>query len=511
MHVKRILRSGKALSLIALSFSASCGENAVLGNDRGTGGTSGHAGLGPGGSSGSEANGGSSADGSPGAGGGAGAGASGTAGTADTGAPAQCRPPLSAAPCGPPDAPCNVTVDEEIARPGYGPSLALDGSGVPHVLYNGALIAGEPTRYAFRSAGGWVSEIAIEPPSQFTDAPTGSLVFQADVPTLFATDANGHIAVRERLDGSWQPKDQLSNLTLWTGRRAGADSTGVVHLGAVVMKTIDFQSRTFASSVRNRGRGSWEVEELGEIATGAVEMALSALGRPGFTYWTYSPAGFALRFASPSEASEEVPTSLSPDGLADDQHLMAISGGCEPDPGIAHVFFSRPKAYDRELVIGTRIARDSWQTVPVVLDPISDPEEYACPGAAPVGAECTFKFNMRIPLAVFASPSAPEPGAPGFSDLRYLWSKVHEERDQRYQCTNPESCNWQVFRSRVSGELRLGWLEAGGARDVVIAPLPATDAVVAVDGRGAIHVVAGLLETPEDNGMSLRYLRLESR
>lgn len=519
--MKRALSHGKVLGLIALSFSANCGENAVLGNDRGTGGTAGHAGSAPGGSSGNEASGGGSADGGPdtgaggsGANGGAGAsaGASGTAGTADTGAPPQCRPPPSAAPCGPPDAPCTVAVNEEIAHRGYYPSLVLDGAGTPHVLHNGPLMLGEPTRYAVRSASGWQSENAIFPPTEFDSSLMGGLVLRGNTPNVFVPNqTEGGIKVLERVDGSWRQRDALSSITQFAGRSVATDTNGVVHLGAVGLKTIDFEEHAFANYVRNADRGDWAVEELGERETGTIEIALSARGRPSFTYWTYSPAGFVLRFASPSEPSEEIPASLSPGGLGDDQHLMAISGGCEPDPGVAHVFFGRPHPEGRELVIGTRTARDTWQTVPVVVDPNDDPEEQRCPAGPAVGTECTEKFNSRVPLAVFTSPSPPVPGAPGFSDLRYLYGKDHFEFDRRYRCFNPEQCQWEFLRSRVSGELRLGWLEAGGARDVLIAPVPAKDAVVAVDARGAIHVVAVLDETPEDNGTSLRYLRLERR
>src|SRR6186713_3270452 len=110
--------------LVALAAQGCLNRDVPLGSDDRDGGTGGA--MGSGGNAGS-----SGSDGVGGSAGGDGSEASGGTG-GDAGVAPLCEAPPASAPCGRPDSPCRVLVDEEIARPGSFPSLALDANGEPH-------------------------------------------------------------------------------------------------------------------------------------------------------------------------------------------------------------------------------------------------------------------------------------------------------------------------------------------------------------------------------------------
>jgi len=414
-------------------------------------------------------------------------------------------PPLpTPEPCGRPGLPCavaeDVIVDPDVRFRNDAPSIALDASGRPHIVYSVAE-GGYHGRYAHVTDDGtWNVGAMLEAGTdESVPLATGSVVVDPrGVPVALVYDGAFGLSMwtPTEADG-WERCETLGIRGLgWHGGLLGTTRGCLV---ATIRREEDVAADTMpAIGVRTE---SWDfVPIAGAGYPIGLTLALAPSGRAHVAFWeAFGADGFHLRWSDAAGAAETV----VPGGMRTLRHReieLAMRG--EDDPA----FLMRrgdAELLDRKhrLELVTRDADGAWSAVTIAED---DPEPLVretCGEPFDGGEPCTYEYTTWAGLGLVANADG---------ELRAVYARRHWRVELAPACFPPSNCEWQGTTT-VEGELWIASVDASGevSRQRVVEDFRAAAASVVLDDAGDLHIAA-YEWSPDASGSRLRYVRMAS-
>jgi hypothetical protein len=376
--------------------------------------------------------------------------------------------------------------------PGQAPTVALDGSGNPHVL---TVLGWGTTTYSSRDAAGeWSSES--------TSLPTysGALAICGNgQPLAVVSDGNFNTTLWARGDG-WSQVNQLPGRVGIYGQGLAVDGSGA--LQAALWGEQNDSVATFA--------GSWTAQDGPAMFDAfAPVISVSATSTAHVAYWARptgnSPQEIELLWWISPSAPEVVATGGSTQ-LSDVIGLVTTAPDAANPDGKPHLVFEvADGSGDSQLVYATRTGPSRWTTTTIVQD---TPFTLANPcgsTTASAGMTCSYDYTNHQPVGITASQSG---------DVRVFFAARHFAGTLTAQCesgTNPSVCSWSPENPAAETDtISVAWVSGGSVQTV---PLTTTNqpsaATVAVDATGVMHLALyDALTSGYTTLVSTRYLRI---